>query len=673
MRATSPAATPHRAYGALLQNPVRLVLSPALARHRMRRIRYLLLGSLCIASAAFGSEGPQPLPLPPAVPTARDLPFVGNIRLDVDASNLSQRIYRVRESIPVQAPGPMVLLYPQWETASHAPTASVAGLTSLTIESNGRPLKWERDTVDMFAFHVDVPTDAKTLDVSFQYLSPFSLRQGAVTMTASTVTVPWQNVTLYPAGWFTRNIPVTARLALPQGFASATALESNPNDASGFRTTSLETLVDSPVYASRHVGRYALSRKGEAPVTLNVFADDDRRIAIKPAQLDALRAMVQQAGKVFPKRHYRHYDFLLALDDALPGPGGSEQAQSSTDTLPPDYFSGDERDLINADLLAHEFVHSWNGRYRQPADLWTADFNTPVRGSLLWVYEGQTQFWGQVLAARSGLRTTQETLDGLAVGAAQVLGQKGRAWKPLQDSTNDAIVTAGGRSTSWRDWQRREDYYGEGVFLWLSVDAEIRERTHEAKGIDDFAREFFAGGAVGDTVTKTYTFDDVCTALRRVAPNDWATFLRKRLDTHDPADVLDGIEREGYRLVFDGRPTAYAEASEADSGGRDFSSAVGMTLGKDGLIRSVAWEGPAFDAGLAPGMRVESVDGSPYSADSLSSLLTVAAPQRLTLGVTANDVKSSVTIQPTGPLRYPHFQRIEGTPDRLANLLAPRR
>ena len=638
----------------------------------MRVVASALILSVAVIQSCLASEGPQPAPLPPSIPAARDVPFAGQITLDVDASDLNQRIYRIKESIPVQAAGPMVMLYPQWETASHAPTASVAALTGLTIESNGRPLKWERDTVNMFAFHVNVPADAKTLDVSFQHLSPFSLRQGAVAMTASTVTVPWQNLTLYPAGWFTRNIPVAARLNLPGGFAFATALESNPGDGSGFRTTSLETLVDSPVYASRHVGRYALSRKGEAPVTLNVFADDDRRIAIRPAQLDALRAMVQQAGKVFPNRHYRHYDFLLALDDALPGPGGSEQAQSSTDTLPPDYFAGDERDLINADLLAHEFVHSWNGRYRQPADLWTADFNTPVRGSLLWVYEGQTQFWGQVLAARSGLRTTQETLDGLAVGAAQVLGQKGRAWKPLQDSTNDAIVTAGGRSTSWRDWQRREDYYGEGVFLWLAVDAELRERTHEAKGIDDFAHDFFGEGIVGELTTRTYTFDDVCTTLNSIAPNDWAAFLRKRLETRVPFEVINGIEREGYRLVFDGTPTGYAEANEADGGARDFSSAIGMTLGKDGLIRSVSWEGPAFRAGLAPGMRVESVDGAPYSAKGLRALLTIAEPRLLTLTVAANDVKSGVTIQPTGPLRYPHLQRIEGTPDRLAKLLAPR-
>jgi predicted metalloprotease with PDZ domain len=625
-----------------------------------------------LAPPAYASNGPQQRPLPPAVPSARDIPFNGQIDLDVDASDLSQRIYRVKESIPLQAAGPVTLLYPQWETASHAPTASVAGLTGLTIEANGRTLAWQRDTVNMFAFHVDVPADATTLEVSFQYLSPFTSRQGAQAMTADMVTVPWQSVLLYPAGWYARNIPVDARLTLPDGFTAASALEHDATDGSRFRTTSLETLVDSPLYASRHMRRYALSAKGEAPVTLNVFAGDEAKVAVKPAQLDALRAMVVQAGKVFPTRHYDHYDFLLALDDNLPGPGGSEQSQSSTSTLPPDYFVGTERDLINADLLAHEFVHSWNGRYRQPADLWAADFNTPVRGSLLWVYEGQTEFWGRVLAARAGLRTKQETLDALAVGAAQVLAQKGRAWKPLQDSTNDAIVTAGGRSTSWRDWQRREDYYGEGVFLWLAVDAEIRERTHETKGIDDFARDFFGGGTVGDRVTRTYTFDDVCTALNRLAPNDWAGFLRERLDTHDPAEVLDGIERSGYRLVFDGTPSGYARATEADSGARDFASAIGLTIGKGGVIRSVAWDGPAFHAGLAPGMQVESVDGKPYSPDSLLALLTVDAPQPVALTVDNGDAKFSVTVPPTGRLRYPHLQRVDDRPDRLRRLLQAR-
>lgn len=639
----------------------------------MRVVASAVLLSLILSRVVSASDGPQAAPQSPPVPAARDVPFDGHIDLDVDASNLSQRIYRVRESIPVQDAGPMVLLYSQWETASHAPTASVAGLAGLTIEASGRPVEWVRDPVDMFAFHIDVPAGAKTIEVSFQYLSPFSNRQGSPAMTTDIVTVPWQSVVLYPAGWYTRNTAVKPRLTLPDGFHFATALEHTPDDATSFRMTSLENLVDSPVYASRHMRSYVLAGKGNAPVTLNAFAADDDKLAVKPAQLDALRAMVTQAGKVFPTRHYRHYDFLVALDDNLPGPGGSEQSQSSSNTLPPDYFSGDARDLLNADLLAHEFVHSWNGRYRQPADLWTADFNTPVRGTLLWVYEGQTEFWGRVLAARSGLRTKQETLDALAVGAAQVLAQKGRDWKTLQDSTHDAIITAGGRSTSWRDWQRREDYYGEGVFLWLAVDAEIRARTHEAKGIDDFASDFFGGGNAGDLTTHTYTFDDVCAALNRIASNDWAGFLRARLDTHDPALVLQGIEHEGYRLVFDSTPSDYSRANEVDGGSSDFSSAIGLTIGKGDVIRSVTWNGPAFRAGLAPGMHVDAIDNRPYSAEALKHLLLVDHPGSLTLITSMDGAKATVSIQPAGPLRYPHFEKMTGQPDRLSRLLTARR
>lgn len=638
----------------------------------MRRTGYLILAALA-AGQVMASEGPQPVPRLPSIPAPRDTPFTGHIGLDVDASNLSQRIYRVKETIPVQRSGPLTLRYPQWETASHAPTASIAGLTGLHIEADGRELPWQRDAVYMFAFHVDVPPAAKSIEITFQYLSPFSMRQGSPSMSAGIVTVPWQNVVLYPAGWFTRNLPVDARLTLPAGFDIATALDREPGEHLVFRTTSLETLVDSPVYAAAKMRQYTLSAAGEPRVSLDTFAADAGRAAASPQFIDALRAMVQQAGKVFPTRHYLHYDFLVALDDDLPGPGGSEQAQSSTITLPSDEFTRGAPDLINADLLAHEFVHSWNGRYRQPADLWTPDFNSPVGGSLLWVYEGQTEFWGRVLAARAGLRTTQETLDALAVGAAQALGQKGREWKPLQDSTNDAVLTAGGRSTSWRDWQRREDYYGEGVFLWLAVDAELRDRTHEAKGIDDFAMDFFGRGRAGDLTTQTYTFEDVCAALNRIAPGDWRSFLRDRLDTHDAAKVLDGIQHAGYELVFDATPSAYDLANEADSGARDFSSAIGLVIGKGGLIKAVNWDGPAFRAGLAPGVRIESVNGQPYSADSLAGLLTAKVPAKLLLGTSFDGVKAEVAIQPFGPLRYPHLHRIPGTVDRLTRLLAARR
>nr|WP_063571344.1 M61 family metallopeptidase [Luteibacter rhizovicinus] len=638
----------------------------------MQGIGRLVVLALIAASPAHASEGPQPLPLPLPVPAPRDVPFKGSIGLAVDATDTAQRIYRVHESIPVQSDGPMTLLYPQWETGSHAPTASATALAGLVIYAQGRPLTWQRDTVNPFAFHLDVPSGVTTLDIVFEFLSPFSARQGLVSATPDIVTVPWQSVVLYPAGWFVRNIPVTARLTLPPGFGYVTALESRPCSSVEFNTTSLEALVDSPVFAGRHVERYELAAAGDAPVRLTTLGGNADDVTVDVKEQERLRAMVQQARKLLPTRHYDHYDFMLALSDTLPGPGGIEQAQSSSNVLPPDFFRNNANFLVDRDLLAHEFVHSWNGRYRQPADLWSATFNEPMRGSLLWVYEGQTEFWGRVLAARAGLRSRQETLDALAVGAAGVLGQSGREWKSLQDSTNDPLIAAG-HPLSWRDWQRREDYYGEGVFLWLAVDAEIRKKTGDKKSLDDFARDFFGSGQEGDMTTSTYTFDDVCTALQRVAANDWPTFLRSRLDSHDAARVTDGLEQEGYRLVFDATPGEYFRQSEIDAGARDFSSAIGLTVGKGGIVKAVSWNGPAFHMGFAPGARIDAVNGVAYQPELLEDALKAARPSPVRLTTTTDGTTSTVAIQPAGPLRYPHLQRIEGTPDRLSALLAARR
>jgi predicted metalloprotease with PDZ domain len=637
----------------------------------MKGIGRFVVLALITASSAHATEGPQPLPLPPPIPTPRDSPFTGVIQLHVDATDTAQRIYRVHETMPVQAGGPVTLLYPQWETGSHAPTASATALAGLTIRAQGRPLAWQRDTVNPFAFHVDVPSGAETFDLDFQYLSPFSSRQGLVTTTPDIVTVPWQSVVLYPAGWFVRNIPVDAHLTLPSGYAYVTALEDKKGEVGAFTTTSLETLVDSPVFAGRHVQRYDLGAPGDAPVRLTTLASNTDDVKVDAGQLDLLRAMVEQTRKLLPVRHYAHYDFMLALSDDLPGPGGIEQAQSSSDVLPPDFFRHNENYLVDRDLLAHEFVHSWNGRYRQPADLWSATFNQPMRGSLLWVYEGQTEFWGRVLAARAGLRTKQETLDALAVGAANVLGQSGREWKTLQDSTNDPLIAAG-HPLSWRDWQRREDYYGEGVLLWLAVDAAIREKTHDRKSLDDFARDFFGSGKQADMTTSTYTFSDVCAALQRIAPGDWATFLRSRLDTHDPAHVIDGLEHEGYRLVFDGTPSEYSKQSEIDAGARDFSSAIGLTIGKGGVVKAVSWNGPAFQGDLAPGTRIDAVNGQAYKTELLDDLLRDASPAPVTLTTTTDGITTPLIVKPRGPLRYPHLQRIDGKPDRLGALLTAR-
>lgn len=621
--------------------------------------------------ASYPGPGPQPLPMPAPIEAPRDRPFRGSIHLAVDASDTAHKVYRVHESIPVQRAGDMTLLYPAWETASHAPTASVSALAGLVVRAGGKRIEWQRDPVDMSAFHIDVPVGATQLDLDFEFLSPLTSRQGPVAMTPDIVTVPWHRVLLYPAGWFARDITFDAALTLPSGFTPVTSLD-RAVDGQGivFSPVPLDVLVDSPVYAARQVSMLNLSPHDHTPINLAILGNGVTDALVTPAQLKLFQAMVVQTQRLLPKRHFGRYDFIVALTDTLPGPGGIEHAQSSENTLPTDFFTHWDNYLVYRDLLPHEFVHSWNGRYRQPADMWTANFNTPMRDSLLWVYEGQTEFWSRILAARAGLRTTQETLDALAVDAAQVQLQSGRAWKSLQDSSNDPIFAAG-HPMAWRDWQRREDYYGEGVLLWLAVDAVIREQTRDRKSLDDFAAAFF-GGHDGDLTPVTYTFDDVCAALDRVAPYDWHTFLRTKLDDHEGKSLLEGLGREGYRLVFTDKPTDYFRQKEADNGASDFSTSIGVDVTRDGAVTAVAWDGPAFRAGLSPGARIDRVNGETFSIEQLEVAIKRSPMVPLRIAFRQEGTSRTAEVAYRGSLRYPRLERVSGTQDRLQALLKPR-
>ncbi len=599
----------------------------------------------------------------------QDKPFDGKISLEVDATDTVHKVFRVHERIPVQAAGPATLLFPQWELDSHAATGSVASLAGLVMHAGSVRLEWQRDTADPFAFHVDVPAGTVAIDLDFQFLAAPSPRQGAMLMTPDMLDVQWQNLLLYPAGWFARDIAVQATLTPPAGFQAGTSLAVAGTGASlSFKAVPLDTLVDSPVYARRYFRRFALDGGSKPPVFLDVMAGKAEELAIAPKRLATLCAMLQQARGPFPSPPFASYNFLVALSDALPGPGGSEHLQSSEIVLAEDFLTHDDAYLVDQDLLAHEYVHAWNGRYRQPADLWAPDFNTPVRDSLLWVYEGQTEFWGRVLAARSGLRTRQQTLDALAVDAAVAQARTGRAWKSLQDSTNDPLFMPG-HSVPWRDWQRREDYYGEGVLLWLDVDTRLRQQTGGRRSLDDFARAFFRGP---DHAVSTYTFEDVIAGLQEIAPYDWAAFLRHRLDTHDSDGLLDGLQRGGYRLVFTDTPTAYFISTEQDNGGADLSYSIGLSVNDTGVLRSVAWDGPAFRAGLSVGARITSVGGHGFTLDTLKAAVRAASIAQVRVGYMMDGDARETVIGYRGPLRYPRLERIANTPALLDDLLAPR-
>jgi predicted metalloprotease with PDZ domain len=609
------------------------------------------------------------------VPPPQDIAYPGTIGLQVDASDTAQGIFRVHETLPVTA-GPLTLLYPQWIPGDHSPTGPIAMLAGLTITANGKPLAWTRDKYNVYAFHLDVPAGVSALDVNFQYLS--ARGDGDAEITDRMMDMEWSKVALYPAGHYSRAITFAPSLKLAQGWQLGTALEtaSQSGDTTTFKPVTFNNLVDSPVYAGRYFSRVDLAPGAKVPVHLDIVADAPKYLVMTPAQLQQHRALVTQAVSLFGSQHYDHYDFLFSLSDQLGG-NGTEHHQSSEDGMGADYFSAWSENSPGRDLLAHEYTHSWNGKFRRPADLWTPNFNVPMGDSLLWVYEGQTQYWGFVLTARAGLWTAQEYRDALAMTAANYdRNREGFQWRTLEDTTNDA--TAAHRSgLPYRSWQMSEDYYSGGQMMWLDVDAKIRALTHDRKSLDDFARAFF-GVDNGSYVTKTYSFDDVVAALNGVAAYDWTGFLHARVDALNPP-LMDGLAASGWRLVYTDKESGYEKQynsrPEPARHLYNFAWSIGLTMTSKGQINDVRWNGPAFKAGVSTGAQLVAVDGQDYSTDVLKDAITAAKtskkPIQLTLKYQGN--VRTVPVDYHEGLQYPHLLRIAGSPDYLSEMIAPRK
>ncbi|HTQ15305.1 MAG TPA: hypothetical protein VMH86_15645 [Rhizomicrobium sp.] len=635
-----------------------------------------LLGPLLLSLFATGAiaqqGGPAPLAYPPAIPAPQDKAFAGTIRLSVDATDTARGIFRVHETVPVAQAGDLVLLYPKWLPGNHGPTGPIDKMAGLTIRSGAVKLSWLRDPVDVYAFHVRVPAGARAIDVDFQFLSPVDAKEGRVVMTAEMLNLQWNAVVLYPAGYYARRIMVAPGVKLPAGWKYGTALDggsAGPNVT--FRPVPLNTLVDSPMFAGKYYARVDLAPGARVPVHMDMFADQPDELVMTPAELQAHRNLVTQAYRAFGSHHYDHYDFLFAMSDRMSGIG-LEHHRSSEDGTTANYFKEWDTRASARDLLSHEFTHSWNGKFRRPADLWTPNFNVPMRDSLLWVYEGQTQFWGEVLAARAGLRTKQQALDALAMDADTFATRRpGRVWRPLEDTTEDPITTLR-RPIPWRSWQRSEDYYGEGVLIWLDADTLIRQKTGGRKSLDDFAHAFF-GVNDGSYVTITYTFEDIVRALNGVVPYDWAKFLHDRVDAIDPAP-LDGLTRGGYRLSYTDKESDFYKSSEKARKITDLSNSIGLVIDSTGAAADVLWDSPAFRAGVTVGSQIVAVNDVAYDSDRLKDAITEArageAPIRLL--VKRGDVYRAAALDYHGGLRYPHLERIPGTPALLDEMFAAR-
>ena len=625
---------------------------------------------------AAPSPGPAAAAAIAPIAAPRDRAYPGEIRLDVDASNVVQRVVRVHETLSGIDPE-TVLLYPEWLPGAHSPEGPIDRLAGLRITAQGAHVEWTRDPVNVYAFHVHAGPGVKAIDIDFEYLSPPNAAVGEFEISHELMFMEWNNVVLYPAGYFVRQIPVEASLKLPADWQSATALETAL--ASGAQTSykrvSVETLIDSPVYAGRYAKRLELDPGSPAPVYLDLFADRAEFLAVKPEQLQAHRALVSQAIKLFGSRHYAHYDLLYSLSDQIQQIG-LEHQQSSENGTDPDTFTEWDKTASERDLLAHEYTHSWNGKFRRPADLWVPNYNVPMQNSLLWVYEGQTQYWGDVLAGRSGLRTRQQALDQFAQTAAYYQIQGGRRWRALQDTTADPIIDPLRRPIGWSNWQRFEDYYTEGELIWLDADTLIRERSQGKRSLDDFARAFF-GINDGSTVTVTYTFADVVSALNAVEPYDWSGFLRQRLDAIGKSPPLDGLLRGGYKLVYTDTPSDYQRERDAQNKRTDLLYSIGLQL-KDkeqpGLISEVVWDSPAFKAKLTEGMQILAVNGVAYEGDVLADAIRTAREpgSRIELIVKSADRYMVANIDYHDGLRYPHLERDATVPARLDEILTPR-
>lgn len=634
---------------------------------------FLLLASALIAAPALAQRSmPQPLPIVDAVPAAKDVPFPGTLRLHVDTTDTLHGVFKVEETIPVPpdlAGKKMALLFPKWLPGKHAPRGEIEKLAGLEIRAGGQLLRWQRDPVDVYAFWVEVPAGATALDVRFQFLSATDGPQGRIVVTQDMMNLQPNSVSLYPAGWFTRQIPVSLSVTWPQGWQAGSAMRETSRDGSrvSYQTVDYETLVDSPFFAGRHFAKWDLGQN----VTLNVVADDARFLKANDEQIGKHKALVTQAVKLFGTRQFDHYDLLLSLTEKMGGIG-LEHHRSSENGVDTGYFTDWDRGPGRRNLLPHEFTHSWNGKHRRGADLVTPDFRTPMRNSMLWVYEGQTQFWGYVLQARSGLVKVEDTLDQLATIAATLDNRPARSWRSLDDTTNDPIITPRAPK-GWLSFQRSEDYYTEGLLIWLEADAIIRRESGGARSLDDFARRFFGTGD-GDWGVKPYDFASLVAELNAVQPYDWGSRLTRRLTEKADGAPLKGLELSGWKLVYTDKPSAAFTDANRRQVNLLFSG--GLLLGLAGKVEQVLWNSAAYDAGLAVGDVLLAVNELPFSDDALRAAVAAAkgGATPIKLVVKTDDRLRTVEWAWTGGLRYPRLERIgavKQTP--LEMLLSPRK
>ena len=646
-------------------------------------LRAALLVSAPIVSAAVAPSqaqaqspalsAPMAVPLSRQVPDAADLPYPGGtMRLDIDATDTVRGVYRVTQTVPVASgQQKLILLFPQWLPGNHGPRGPLAELVDVRFEAAGKPLRWVRDPVEVNAFHIDLPAGTREVVARFIHTSPLQTSEGRITMTQEMLNLQWEKMSLYPAGHYVRQIRVRPSVVLPQGWTAATALDgaSQSGNRWSWGETSYEVLVDSPIFAGKHFRKWDLGQK----VTLNVVSDKPEGLEAKPEHIELHRNLVTEARLAFGANHFDHYEFLLALTDRM-GSIGLEHHRSSENQLEPDAFTAWDKNEYDRNLLPHEYAHSWSGKFRRPARLWTPDYRQPMQGDLLWAYEGQDQFWGLVLAARSGLQGKDAVLGMLAAWAGNFATLPGRGWRSVEDTGSDPVFAAR-KAKPFASLARGEDYYTEGALIWLEADQIIRAGSGGKRSIDDFARSFF-GMRDGDWGQLTFERDEIVQRLNAVHPYDWDRFLRTRLAEPGQPAPLKGIEMGGYRLVWKEEPNPYDKQRFTEGKTASFTYSLGLSIDKDAKVTATQWDSPAFNAGVVNGSKILAVNGLAYDQDGLKKAITAAKNgSGIELLFQRGDRFQSVKIDYRGGLRYPWLERTSAgaAPNGLELLLAPKR
>jgi predicted metalloprotease with PDZ domain len=615
---------------------------------------------ICTSLAAFAQGSPKPSP--------------STITLSVDATQAPRKIFHAHLTIPATG-GTLTLHYPKWMPGEHGPTGPIQDLTGLKFEAGGQALKWRRDLLDAWTFHVEVPVGVTSVEASLDFLSPAGeqgLYTGGPSATEKMAILSWNTVLLYPAGSASDQLTYQASLRLPEGWKFATSLPITSQSGAEihFNPTSLTMLVDSPVQTGEYMRIIPLAENPHQE--LDLAADNSAALNAPDDVIEDYKKMTEQAKKLFGAQHFRDYHFLYSLSDHVEH-FGLEHHESDDSRVGERGIIDSEQRLLNAGLLSHEYVHSWNGKYRRPADLATPDYTRPMLDDLLWVYEGLTSYLGDILGARSGLRTPEQFRNNVALIAAQLdHNTPGRTWRNLQD-TADGVPAMQGAPRQWESWRRDLDYYDEDVLNWLWVDTIIRQQSHNKKSIDDFCH-LFHGGQSGPPEVKPYTFDDVVNALNQVVAYDWRGFWNERLTNHGPGAPLTGIENSGWKLVYTDHPSELSWTMEDVHEGLDATFSLGLQLMDDGSIVDTIEGSPAAQAGVGPGMKLIAVNGEHFTPnlmrDTLRTGVNSSAP--IELLVENAGYYKVYKVDYHGGEKYHHLERDESKPDMLGEIITAR-